>query len=76
MTESEAGVTRTLTPMTKEQWDKKQSEVRRVYDPETGRHRQVVCLSRIARTGCDHATINLFIEGAIQVLRNAFFLEN
>jgi len=27
--------------MTKEEWEKKQSEVRRVYDPETGRHRWV-----------------------------------
>jgi len=26
-------------PMTKEMWEKQQSEVRRVFDPDTGRHR-------------------------------------
>jgi hypothetical protein len=28
-----------MTPMTKEEWEKQQSIVRRVYDPETGRNR-------------------------------------
>ncbi|KAL5016012.1 hypothetical protein ScPMuIL_005601 [Solemya velum] len=30
-----------LKPMTKEEWEKQQSVVRRVYDPETGRNRLV-----------------------------------
>ncbi|KAI0235262.1 hypothetical protein LSAT2_014241 [Lamellibrachia satsuma] len=38
---TEAGGRRTLKPMTKEEWEKKQSEVCRVYDPETGRNRLV-----------------------------------
>ena len=28
-----------MAPMTKEEWEKRQSIVRRVYDEETGRHR-------------------------------------
>lgn len=30
-----------MKPMTKEEWDKQQSVVKRVYDPETGRHRLI-----------------------------------
>lgn len=30
---------RVMKPMTKEEWEKQQSVVRRVYDPETGRTR-------------------------------------
>ena len=30
---------RSMKPMTKEEWEKQQSVVRRVVDPETGRHR-------------------------------------
>ncbi|ESP04132.1 hypothetical protein LOTGIDRAFT_136778, partial [Lottia gigantea] len=30
-----------LKPMTKEEWEKQQSIVRKVYDPETGRHRLI-----------------------------------
>lgn len=30
-----------MRPMTKEEWEKKQSVIRRVYDPETGRDRLV-----------------------------------
>lgn len=29
--------------MTKEEWDKQQSVIRRVYDPETGRNRYILC---------------------------------
>ena len=29
------------TPMTKEEWEKQQSVIRKVYDPDTGRHRLV-----------------------------------
>ncbi|XP_060075619.1 ADP-ribosylation factor-like protein 6-interacting protein 4 isoform X2 [Ylistrum balloti] len=32
---------RILKPMTKEEWEKQQSVVRRVYDPETGRNRLI-----------------------------------
>lgn len=32
---------RVMKPMTKEEWEKQQSVVRRVYDPETGRNRLV-----------------------------------
>lgn len=32
---------KSFKPMTKEEWDLRQSEVRRVYDPETGRNRLV-----------------------------------
>jgi len=28
-----------MAPMTKEEWEKRQSIVRRIYDEETGRHR-------------------------------------
>lgn len=28
-----------MTPMTKEEYEKKQSEVRRVFDPDSGRNR-------------------------------------
>ena len=34
-----AGERRNFKPMTKEEWEKQQSVVRRVYDPETGRNR-------------------------------------
>ena len=30
---------RVLKPMTKEEWEKQQSVIRRVYDPDTGRSR-------------------------------------
>eukprot|EP00058_Branchiostoma_floridae_P020252 XP_002605742.1 hypothetical protein BRAFLDRAFT_218534 [Branchiostoma floridae] len=30
-----------MRPMTKEEWDKQQSVVRRVFDPDTGRNRLV-----------------------------------
>lgn len=30
-----------MRPMTKEEWEKKQNTIRRVYDPETGRNRLV-----------------------------------
>ena len=30
---------RMMTPMTKEEYERQQSIVRRVYDPDTGRHR-------------------------------------
>ena len=30
---------RRMAPMTKDEYEKKQSKVRRVLDPETGRHR-------------------------------------
>ena len=30
---------RAMRPMTKEEWEKQQSNVRHVYDPETGRTR-------------------------------------
>ncbi|EDV22645.1 uncharacterized protein TRIADDRAFT_59110 [Trichoplax adhaerens] len=30
-----------FAPMTKEEWDKQQSVIRRVYDPETGRNRLI-----------------------------------
>ncbi|KAK3083950.1 hypothetical protein FSP39_005916 [Pinctada imbricata] len=33
---------RAMKPMTKEEWEKQQSIVRRVYDPETGRKRHVL----------------------------------
>lgn len=33
--------TKKMVPMTKEEWDKKQSVVRRVYDEDTGRNRLV-----------------------------------
>ncbi|XP_037091898.1 ADP-ribosylation factor-like protein 6-interacting protein 4 isoform X2 [Pollicipes pollicipes] len=36
-----AGVGQAMKPMTKEEWEKQQSEVRRVTDPETGRSRLV-----------------------------------
>jgi len=32
---------KSFRPMTKEEWEKRQSQVRRVYDPETGRNRLV-----------------------------------
>ena len=32
---------RSMVPMTKEQYDKEESKVRRVYDPDTGRNRYV-----------------------------------
>lgn len=32
---------RSFAPMTKEQFEKEQSVVKRVYDPDTGRHRLV-----------------------------------
>lgn len=35
------GATKKMAPMTKEEWDKKQSVVRRVYDEDTGRSRLV-----------------------------------
>jgi len=28
-----------MVPMTKEEYEKQQAQVKRVYDPETGRHR-------------------------------------
>lgn len=34
-----AAPTPSMAPMTKEQWDAKQSQIRRVLDPETGRMR-------------------------------------
>ena len=37
-----AGSGRVLKPMTKEEWEKQQSIIRRVKDPETGRERWVV----------------------------------
>jgi len=30
---------RSMVPMTKEEYEKQQAQVRRVYDPDTGRHR-------------------------------------
>lgn len=32
---------KSMAPMTKEEWDKRQSVVRKVYDEETGRHRLI-----------------------------------
>lgn len=32
---------RSMVPMTKEEYEKQQAQVRRVYDPETGRHRLI-----------------------------------
>lgn len=32
---------RSMVPMTKEEYEKQQAQVRRVYDPDTGRHRLV-----------------------------------
>lgn len=37
----EAMKKRSMVPMTKEEYEKQQAQVRRVYDPETGRHRLV-----------------------------------
>lgn len=34
-------ISRQRGPMTKEEWEKLQSVVRRVYDPDTGRNRYV-----------------------------------
>lgn len=36
-----AAATSLMAPMTKEQWDAKQSQIRRVLDPETGRMRYI-----------------------------------
>ncbi len=30
-----------MVPMTKEEWEKQQNVIRKVYDPDTGRHRLV-----------------------------------
>jgi len=30
---------RSMVPMTKKEYEKQQAQVRRVYDPDTGRHR-------------------------------------
>ena len=37
----EQEVRKSLKPMTKEEWDKQQSVIRKVYDPDTGRTRLV-----------------------------------
>ena len=42
---------RNMAPMTKEEWEKQQSVVRKVYDPESGRERYVYlfgCLNNIS----------------------------
>lgn len=33
---------KSMAPMTKEEWDKRQSVIKRVYDETTGRHRSVI----------------------------------
>ncbi|XP_028400454.1 ADP-ribosylation factor-like protein 6-interacting protein 4 isoform X2 [Dendronephthya gigantea] len=38
---NESSKRRPMVPMTKEEYEKQQSQVRRVFDPETGRHRLV-----------------------------------
>ena len=51
--------TRHKGPMTKEEWEKQQSVVRKVFDPDTGRHRYIhryivcvyVCVSIIIQYG-------------------------
>lgn len=39
--EQEQGSSKAMIPMTKDEWEKRQSLVRRVYDPKTGRNRLV-----------------------------------
>lgn len=66
---------RAMVPMTKEEYEKQQAQVKRVYDPETGRHRLVKGTGEILEEIVSKARHNVINKNATRG-DGAFFQAN